>query len=76
MKNFLMLTVMTLGVAAIAVATPCSITPPTNNLIDGAPSTLTNPASDTNEPCTVLPLTFDNFSYALNTGISQRRCRQ
>jgi hypothetical protein len=69
LKSVLMLTVLTLGFAAIAVATPCSITPPTNNLIDGAPSTLTNPASDTNEPCTVLPLTFDNFSYDLNTGM-------
>jgi hypothetical protein len=68
-RRFLItITVTTLGFAAIAGATPCSITPPTNNLIDGAPSTLTNPASDTNEPCTVLPLTFDNFSYDLNTG--------
>jgi hypothetical protein len=70
MKTVLMLTVMTLGFAAIAMATPCSITPPTNNLIDGAPSTLTPPpVTDTNEPCTVVPLTFDNFSYDLNTGM-------
>jgi PEP-CTERM motif len=67
MKNFL-LAALALGLSSIALASPCSIAPPTNNLIAGAPNTFSNPATDTNEPCTVLPLTFDNFSYDLNTG--------
>jgi hypothetical protein len=68
MKKLLIVAATALGLSSIALATPCSITPPTNNLIAGAPNTISNPAADTNEPCTVLPLTFDNFSYNLNTG--------
>jgi hypothetical protein len=68
MKKLLIVAATALGLSSIALATPCSITPPTNNLIAGAPNTISNPAPDTNEPCTVLPLTFDNFSYNLNTG--------
>jgi hypothetical protein len=69
MKSYLAV----LGLAALAGASAfgaplCSTTPTTNNLIAGAPSSISDPASDTNEPCSVGPLTFSNFSYDLNTG--------
>src|SRR5580704_8143146 len=64
--------------AAIVGATPipvCSTTPPTNNLILYAGSgTTTTPItaapSDANAPCSINTLTFQNFSYVINSGSS------
>ncbi len=61
-----------LMLAVMANASPvCSTTSPTNNLVAGPPNGISNPPAapgDTNEPCTIGGLTFQNFSYNNDTG--------
>lgn len=71
MKKFAIITIAAAVSSTVAMAsTTCSTTPPSNNFIAGAPSTITGPpdTSDTYAPCTIGVLTFSNISYDLDEG--------
>ncbi len=71
MKKILSLTgLMALATLSAYATSACVTTPPNNNIIAGAPGTLTPPpdTTDTYAPCTVGPLTFQNVSFDLDTG--------